>query len=121
MAHFALVRDGIVERVHVVANEVILDGEGVEQESLGQQFLADLHGYDPSELVQCSYNGTFRGVYPGAGFTYDVERDTFIPPAPFESWVLDYDILQWEAPVPYPQDGSMYVWVEKAGDWVEIA
>lgn len=80
MAHFAYVVDGVVERVHVLANPVITDDEGVEHEALGQEFLANLHGYQPEELVQCSYNGNFRGVYPGVGFTYDAIADVFVAP-----------------------------------------
>lgn len=71
MAHFAYVQDGYVKRVHVLANPVITDENGVEQESLGQAFLADLHGGDPADYVQCSYNATMRGAYPGPGFTWD--------------------------------------------------
>jgi hypothetical protein len=84
MAHFARVIDGVVVGVHVLANPVLLDEDGVEQEALGQGFLADLHGYDPAELVQCSYNGNFRGVYPGVGYTYDPVADVFIAPEPVE-------------------------------------
>jgi hypothetical protein len=80
MAHFAYVVDGVVRRVHGVANPVITDEDGVEEEALGQAFLADLHGYDPAELVQCSYNGNFRGVYPGPGYTYDPVTDLFVAP-----------------------------------------
>lgn len=80
MAHFARVIGGTVVKVHVVANAVITDGNGVEQESLGQQFLADLHGYDSSELLQCSYNGNIRGVYPMPGYTYDATNDVFVAP-----------------------------------------
>jgi hypothetical protein len=80
MAHYARVIDGNVVIVHVVANEVITDGDGVEQEELGQTFLAGLHGYDPSELVQCSYNGSMRGSYPGVGWSYDSVADIFVPP-----------------------------------------
>ena len=80
MAHFARVVDGVVVQVHVLANPVLLDDDGVEQEALGQAFLADLHGYDPAELVQCSYNGNFRGLYPGVGFTYDPVADVFVAP-----------------------------------------
>jgi hypothetical protein len=80
MAHFARVIDGTVVDVHVVSNEVITDDKGVEQEKLGQDFLAKLHGYSPSELVQCSYNGRFRGVYPGIGYTYDEANDVFVAP-----------------------------------------
>jgi len=80
MAHFARVIDGVVVQVHVVNNGVITDKNGVEQETLGQKFLADLHGYKPSELVQCSYNANFRGVYPGVGYSYDKALDVFVAP-----------------------------------------
>jgi len=80
MAHFARVINGEVIAVHVLANAVITDDDGVEQEELGRAFLADLHGYEPEELIQCSYNGNFRGVYPGLGFTYDADLDVFVAP-----------------------------------------
>ena len=80
MAHFAHVIDGIVRKVHVVANPVITDENGVEQESLGQEFLAKLHGYSASDLIQCSYNANFRGLYPGIGYTYDPVADVFVAP-----------------------------------------
>ena len=80
MAHYAYVVDGVVQKVHVLANPVLLDEDGVEQEALGQAFLADLHGYNPDELVQCSYNANFRGVYPGPGYTYDPVADVFVAP-----------------------------------------
>ena len=80
MANFARVVDGVVVKIHVLANSVLLDAEGVEQEALGAQFLARLHGYDPSELIQCSYNGNIRGVYPGPGYTYDPVSDIFVAP-----------------------------------------
>jgi hypothetical protein len=84
MAHFAKVIDGRVVRVHVLANDVITDDEGVEHEEWGQEFLAALHGYEPEELVQCSYNASFRGVYPGVGFTYDADLDEFLTPVSAE-------------------------------------
>ena len=80
MAHFARVIDGTVVKVHVLANEVITDEDGVEHEDWGQEFLFDLHGYESGELVQCSYNGNFRGVYPGVGFVYDADLDEFVEP-----------------------------------------
>jgi hypothetical protein len=80
MAHFARVIDGIVVQVHVLANPVLLDGDGVEQEALGQAFLADLHGYNPNELIQCSYNANFRGLYPAPGYSYDPVADVFVAP-----------------------------------------
>ena len=65
-------------------------------------------------------NKALRFNYAGIGFTYDEERDAFIPPKPFESWVLDEDTCLWVAPVPYPTDGEAYVWDEDAGDWVAV-
>jgi len=100
MAHFARVIDGTVVDILVLANPVLLDEDGVEQEHLGRAFLADLHGYEPSDLIQCSYNARIRGNYPAPGFTYDVVLDAFIPPKPepndeFADWVLNEETFNW--------------------------
>lgn len=84
MAYFARVQGGVVIDMHVLNNDVITDDNGAEQESLGQQFLADLHGADPADFVQTSYNGNpingqDRGPYAGIGYTWD--GTTFAPPA----------------------------------------
>jgi hypothetical protein len=71
---------------------------------------------EPSE----DQSKALRFNYAGIGFTYDADRDAFIPPKPFESWVLDEDTCLWVAPVPYPKDGEAYVWDEDAGDWVAV-
>jgi hypothetical protein len=62
-----------------------------------------------------------RKNYAGIGFTYDEERDAFIPPQPFPSWILDEDTCLWEAPIPYPGNGEPYIWNEETGAWEEIA
>ena len=80
MAHYAHVLEGQVVDVHVVSNQITTGEDGVEREELGRSFLAQLHGYDPATLVQCSYNANFRNCYPGVGFTYDSELDIFEPP-----------------------------------------
>ena len=54
----------------------------------------------------------------GIGFTYDADRDAFIPPTPYPSWVLDEATCLWVAPIDYPANGGQYVWDEEAGDWV---
>jgi hypothetical protein len=84
MAHFALVKDGIVQVIYGVVNKVITDTQGVEQEAMGQEFLGGLYGENPEHFIQCSYNGSFRGVYPGPGFTYDPVADVFVAPEPAE-------------------------------------
>ena len=77
MAHFARVEDNIVREVIVVNNEVLLDENGVEQESIGAQFCADTFG---GEWKQTSYNGNFRGKYAGSGDIYDPVDDVFKSP-----------------------------------------
>ena len=65
----------------------------------------------------------FRFNYAGIGFTFDPDKGTdgaFIPPKPYDSWVLDEDTCLWVAPVPYPTDGADYTWDEDAGDWVAV-
>lgn len=79
MAHFARIENGIVREVIVVNNEVLLDDNGVEQESIGIAFCKSLYG-DNTEWVQTSYNGNFRGKYAGSGDRYDAELDTFVVP-----------------------------------------
>lgn len=120
MAHFAKIEYGIVTSVIVAEQDFINSG------ALG----------DPSSWIQTSYNTrggvhygpdgqpdglpALRKNYAGIGSTYDVERDAFIPPKLFESWVLDEDTCQWNAPVPMPQDDKQYVWNEQTTSWVEI-
>ena len=62
----------------------------------------------------------FRKNYAGIGFTYDEERDAFIPPQPYPSWLLNEETCLWESPVPYPDDGKDYEWDEETLSWVEI-
>jgi hypothetical protein len=68
MAHFARIENGNVVQVIVVANEVLLDKNGIEQESIGAAFCHDTFG---GEWVQTSYNGNFRGIYAGNGAIWD--------------------------------------------------
>ena len=118
MAHFVtLDESNIVTRVEVINNDVILDGEGVEQEQLGKDFLTSLYG--AGNYVQTSYNNTFRKNYAGVGFTYDVTRDAFIAPQPYTDWTLNETTCKWEAPVAYPDASKKYLWNEETTNWVE--
>ena len=119
MAHFATLNESnIVTRVEVIVNAVILDGEGVEQEQLGIDFMTELYGV--GNYKQTSYNDNIRKNFAGIGYTYDVTRNAFIEPQPYASWVLDEDTCRWKAPVTYPDDGKRYDWDEAATNWVEI-
>jgi hypothetical protein len=67
--------------------------------------------------VQTSYNSRIRKNYAGIGMIYDADRDAFIAAQPYASWILNEDTCHWEAPVPYPADGVMYIWNEETTDW----
>ena len=117
MAHFAkLENNNIVSQVIVVANEELLDN-GVESESKGIAFCENLFG---GTWKQTSYNGSFRKNYAGIGYTYDESRNAFIPPKPYNSWILNESTCTWNSPVPYPIDGQMYTWNEENQSWDEL-
>jgi hypothetical protein len=67
-----------------------------------------------------SYNGNYRKNYAGIGFTYSQELDAFIPPKPYNSWILDENTCLWEAPTPYPNDQKRYQWDESQQEWLEV-
>ena len=112
MASFAKIGlNGKVIEVQSVNNEVLHDSNGVEQEVNGINFLTQLTGW--SIWKQTSYN-TYGGVHNNSGtplrknhasvgYTYDEDRDAFIPPKPFPSWVLNETTCLWEAPIARPE------------------
>ena len=119
MAHFALIKDTIVQQVVVVNNSELINSEGNEQEALGVAFCHSLFGTDGT-WIQTSYNGNIRKNYAGIGFTYDLARDAFIPPQTYASWVFNETTCQWDAPTPYPDDGNVYDWDESTTSWVKV-
>ncbi len=114
MSHFAKVNNGVVVQVIVAEPE----------------FFDTFVDNSPGEWIQTSYNtyggahrlgGTpLRKNYAGVGFTYDAQRDAFIPPKPFPSWVLDEETCLWNAPVARPTDGKDYQWDEQTTNWIEV-
>jgi hypothetical protein len=113
MAHFAILDESnIVTRVEVINNAVVLDGDDVEQEQLGINFLISLYG--AGNYKQTSYNGNIRKNYAGIGYTYDSGRNAFIPPKPYPSWTLVEDTCRWTSPVEEPDDNKVYDWNEDA-------
>ena len=122
MANFALLTTGnIVEKVIGVSN----NDASTEQE--GINFLKNLYKDPHLPVIQTSYNtrggvhmlgGTpLRKNYAGIGYSYDQERDAFIAPKPFNSWILNETTCIWEAPISYPNDGSKYKWNETTLSW----
>jgi len=117
MAHFAeLDETNTVKQVIVVHNNELLV-DGIESETKGIEFCQSLFG---DNWIQTSYNATIRKNYAGTGMIYNSVRDAFIPPKPFESWVLNEDTCQWETPLAYPTDGKEYIWDEPTINWIEV-
>ena len=130
MASFAKIglNNKVIEVLSVV-NEVLHDSNGVEQESIGIDFLTKLTGYPVWK--QTSYNthggvhnngGTpLRKNHAGIGYTYDEDRDAFIPKKPFNSWILNEDTCLWNAPVDKPieelEENQYYSWNESTLTW----
>lgn len=123
MSHFAKVNNGIVEQVIVAEPE----------------FFETFVDTSPGQWIQTSYNTrggvhynpetgepsadqtkALRKNYAGIGYTYDAQRDAFIPPKPYASWTLNETSCLWEAPVAYPDDGGVYTWDETTTSWVEV-
>jgi hypothetical protein len=121
MAYFAKLGTGnIIEQVISINNSVITDSNGIEQEQLGVDFINKL--YNTRDVwKQTSYNRTFRKNYAGIGYQYDQMRDAFIPPKPFNSWILNEDTCNWESPVAMPttelEDNQYYSWNESIINW----
>ena len=118
MAHFAKVVNGVVDQVIVAEPE----------------FFDTFVDSSPGEWIQTSYNTrggvhynpetgepdggvALRKNYAGVGFTYDRDKDAFIPPQPYPSWTLNEESCLWEAPVAYPEDGQLYRWNEETTSW----
>ena len=111
MAHFAKLGTGnIVEQVIVVSNDI------ATTEQAGVDFLNNL--YKTRDVwKQTSYNNNIRKNFAGVGYTYDENRDAFISPKPFNSWILNETTCRWDAPVVKPDDGQRYIWNETIQNW----
>lgn len=104
MAHYAKVENGLVTQVIVAEAE----------------FFDTFIDNTPGEWLQTSYNNNIRKNFAGIGYTYDNERDAFIAPQPYNSWVLNESTCRWEAPIAYPVDGKKYMWNEETTNWQEV-
>jgi hypothetical protein len=121
MSHFAQIDDN-----NIVTQVIVAEQDFINSGAVG----------DPSKWIQTSYNtragvhygsdgnpdggAALRKNYAGIGYSYDAGRDAFVPPKPYDSWVLNEDTCVWDAPVPYPTDGKLYEWNELGRVWQEI-
>jgi len=119
MKYFAKIdlNNKVVTVINVHENE-LKDSNNVEQESLGIQFLNKTLGN--GKYIQCWKDHSKRKHMAGIGYTYDETRDAFIPKQPFNSWTLNEDTCQWEAPSARPDDGKEYLWNEETTSWDEV-
>ena len=134
MAHYAYIDDNNLVTSVIVGPDEGSEPEGVE---LWEEYFS---AKGKGRALRTSYN-TRGGVhytdgepsedqskalrynYAGIGFTFDPDKGTdgaFIPPKPFESWVLNEDTCLWEVPVAYPEDGEDYTWDEELQEWTAV-
>lgn len=113
MAHYAFLNS------NNIVTEVIV---GIDENEL-------IDGLSPEEwygnfrnqkCVRTSYNNNIRVRYAGIGYRYDEARDAFIAPQPYISWTFNETTLDWQPPIPYPNDGKAYQWDEASLQWIEI-
>lgn len=124
MAHFAEINnENQVLRVIVVGDNDCKDQNGQESEEIGIQFCKSLLG-EETNWKQTSYNKNIRKNYAAVGYFYDEAKDAFIPPRPFESWILNENTCLWEPPVAIPsqEEGKFipYVWSEEKQNWINL-
>ena len=137
MAHFAKISDtSEVLQVLTLDNKDMLNADGVEDESVGQQYLEKHNNWPAQMWIQTSYNtyggthnsgGTpLRGNYAGIGYTWDEDNNIFYPKKPYASWVLNTTTASWHSPIGDAPDDltdeekaarTHYVWNEGTGAW----
>lgn len=114
MSHFAQIDEN-----NIVVQVIVAEQDFINSGIVG----------DPSKWIQTSYNTRagkhpegrpLRKNYAGIGYFYDAERDAFIPPKPFESWILNEFTCLWNPPIPLPNDEKIYVWSEEQMNWIEV-
>lgn len=129
MAHYVILNENnIVINAHVGRDEddIFLDNNGLPinwevyygAKRTSYNTRGGIH-YNPiTNQPSEDQSKAFRKNYAGIGFTYDEQRDAFIPPKSYPSWVLNEDTCLWESPIPYPNDGNYYMWDEETLSWV---
>ncbi len=122
MGHYAKVQNGIVTKV-IVADESFIvtykDNEDGEWIKTSYNTIKGKH-YDPKNGKESIVKQPLRKNYAGIGFIYDSVRNAFIPPQPYNSWLLNEETCRWQSPIEYPSDGKMYSWNEEELNWIEL-
>ena len=127
MAHYAVLDSGSTVTTVFVGRDDVVEGiddwetyyapNGFTVKQTSYNTSGGIHYTDGEPSLEQSK--ALRYNYAGIGYSYDENRDAFIPPQPYASWLLDEDTCQWVAPIAYPAEG-VHVWDEETGDWVEV-
>lgn len=123
MAHYAFLNENniVIEVITGVDEDIVqIDLDGTEVGGSSQAWEIWYGNFRGQACKRTSYNGNYRKNYAGIGYYYDETRDAFIPPKPFNSWILNENTCLWDSPVPYPNDGKIYTWNEDILNWQEI-
>ncbi len=119
MAHYAF-----LDNSNIVTEVIVGKDEGEENTDWEVHYgnfrnqVCKRTSYNTSGGTHSSGGTPFRKNYAGIGYTYDKDRDAFIPPSPFPSFLLNEETCLWDAPVPYPTDGERYTWNEEELEWI---
>ena len=117
MAHYAFLdENNVVTEVIVGKDEGNFNWETQYGSFRGQA--CKRTSYNTSGGVHSGGGTPFRKNYAGIGYTYDEIRDAFIPPKPEGNYILNEETCKWEAPVPHPNDGKLYIWDETTKSWI---
>lgn len=121
MAHYAFLDENLTVTLVIVGKNEDEDGIDWEQFYRAVRTSYNTAGgvyYDPdTQQPALDQSKAFRKNYAGIGYTYDPVRDAFLPPKPFNSWILDESSCTWQPPVPQPTDGENYQWNEDLLTW----
>jgi hypothetical protein len=123
MGHYAKVVDGKVNQVIVAEADffdTFVDSSPGQWIQTSYNTRGGVHYEANSDTPSADQTKALRKNYAGIGYAYDAQRDAFVPPKPFNSWVLDEQTCLWNAPVPMPTDGKFYEWDEATTSWKEI-
>jgi hypothetical protein len=123
MAYYAFLdENNIVTEVITGVDENItqIDLDGTEVGGSSEAWETFYGNFRNQVCKRTSFNGNVRKNYAGIGYTYDETLDAFIPPKPFESWILNEETCIWKAPISYPTDGKNYFWNENKKSWDEV-
>ena len=120
MAHYAKIEQGIVTKVIVAEADffdTFIDDSAGSWIQTSYNTRGGVHYQPNSNTPSENQSLALRKNFAGIGYSYDQTKDAFIPPKPFNSWILNEDTCLWEAPVAYPDDGQDYEWNESTKQW----